>query len=123
MALVLKITLGILLAAVILVMGCGALIAGTADEISSEIEKSGVADYGENDRPMSAAAYKSIKIGDHIESVMERFGEPQAIVRGAKISTGTDDVYAWKIEGGALLDTYEFDVNPKTGKITLKMRL
>jgi hypothetical protein len=123
MALVLKITLGILLAAVILIIGCGALIAGTTDEITSEIEKSGVANYGKNDRPMSAAAYKSINVGDHIESVMERFGEPHAIVRGAKISTGMDDIYSWKVEGGALLDTYEFDVNPKTRKITSKMRL
>lgn len=123
MALVLKITLGILLAAVILVIGCGALIAGTANEITSGFEKSGVADYGENDRPMSTAVYKSIEIGDHIGSVMERFGEPQAIIRGGKISTGTDDIYSWKVEGGALLDSYEFDVNPKTGKITAKMRL
>jgi hypothetical protein len=123
MSLVLKITLGILLTAVVLTIGCGALIAGTADQITSEVENSGLADYGENDRPMPAAAYKSIKVGDDIESVMERFGEPRVIVRGAKISTGMDDNYSWKVEGGALLDTYDFDVNPKTGRITSKMRL
>lgn len=122
MGLVLKITLGIVLAAVVLVIGCGALIAGTANEVTKEIEDSGLADYGENARPISAAEYRSIKVGDNIESAIERFGEPKAIVHGDEISTGTGDIYSWAVKGGALLDTYDFDVTPKTGKITSKGR-
>jgi hypothetical protein len=72
------------------------------------------------DRPISRADYESVKVGDDIDSLIARFGEPDSIVRGREISRDLDDTYSWDQDGGGLLDKYTFDVDPSTKRVTTK---
>jgi hypothetical protein len=115
--LVLKITAGVLLAAVVLIVGCASLIVDTAENGNGP---SGLADYGDKDRPITRAEYNNVKVGDPISGLLDSFGEPTSIIHGRKIARDQDDVYSWKMQGGGLLDMYQFDVDPVTDRVTAK---
>ncbi len=93
---------------------------GLNDSPTERVEESGLATYGEDDRPISAAEYRSVSIGDNVETLTERFGEPNTIVHGAEIARGEDDIYSWKVRSGGLIDRYTFDVDPSTKRVTAK---
>lgn len=63
---VMKVAAGILLAAVLLIGGCAALIGGAATEVQKESDEAAI----------TAEQYQSVGSDDTLDSVIAEFGEP-----------------------------------------------
>lgn len=77
---VLKVMLGILLAGVVLIVGCAALIGGAANEVQEESDKTAI----------TTEQYRSAKVGTaRRDQIQADFGEPQT----------SDEIQAEGVEG------------------------
>lgn len=115
-----KIVLGILIASVLLIGGCVALIGGAANEVSKEIDKE------QDKNSITAAQFKALKIGETRDSVIDRFGKPSDaqemnmdtdVGGGETIKTRQGCVY-YNRKDGELGDTYQLCF--ERGKLTSK---
>ena len=116
---VLKIALGIILAFVVLIVGCAALFSAGVNEAQKDNDKTSI----------TQAEYDSVKIGPNgntRERLIERFGEPQS----------QQDIQSGEIEGipdtasgmeciyynreGKLASLYQFCVDTQTNRIQSK---
>jgi|GEM_PF-2364470 len=80
MKMILKITLGIILAGVVLIVGCAALLGSAVDDVQDEMDKTAI----------TAQQYSGVQTGTATrEQIEEDFGEPQS----------SDDVKAEGVEG------------------------
>jgi hypothetical protein len=85
---VLKITLGILLAVVVLIVGCTALIGAGVNEAQKDSDKTSI----------TVAEYESVKVGpggNSRDRLVSRFGEPSSAqeVKGEVPEAGLDCIY------------------------------
>jgi hypothetical protein len=110
---VLKITLGILLAAVLLIGGCAALIGGAANEVQ-EIDKSAI----------TPAQYRSISTGMTRDAVERTQGAPadesefSSEIEGFDQPAGSSCIYYHR--KGELLSLYQFCFDVNTGRFESK---
>ncbi len=108
---VLKITLGILLASVLLIGGCVALIGGAANEVQKESDKSAI----------TPAQYRSIDTGMARDAVEDRLGAPtneseySTEIEGFDEPIGSSCIYYNR--KGELLSLYQFCFDVNTDKL------
>lgn len=111
---VLKITLGILLASVLLIGGCAALIGGAANEVQKEHDKSAI----------TPAQYRSISTGMTRKAVERELGAPadesefSSEIEGFDQPVGSSCIYYHR--KGELLSLYQFCFDVNTGRLETK---
>jgi hypothetical protein len=120
---VLKIALGIILAFVVLIVGCVAIIGGTVDNAVDEVQK-------ESDKTsITQAEYQSVKVGTGGNSrarIVARFGEPQSQqdiqtgdVEGIPDSASGLECIYYNREG-KIASLYQFCIDSETGRVQSK---
>ncbi|MCK9249480.1 MAG: hypothetical protein M0P31_10970 [Solirubrobacteraceae bacterium] len=104
---VLKVTLGVLLAVVILIGGCAALLDSAADEVQKDSDRTAI----------TPQQYRDVQIGERHDAVVDRLGEPASADEFSSEIEGLDEpvgsrcvLYGRK---GELLAGYHlcFDIN------------
>jgi hypothetical protein len=106
---VVKVTLGILLACVILIGGCVALIGSAADDVQDESDRTAI----------TREQYRQVQTGDRQSDVESRLGNPESAdefsseIEGLDKPVGSSCIYYGR--KGELLSGYQFcfDVNTK----------
>jgi len=106
---VVKVTLGILLAFVILIGGCVALIGGAANEVQEDSDRTAI----------TRDQYRQVKTGDRRSEVEALLGEPSSAdefsteIEGLDKPVGSSCIYYGR--KGELIAGYQFcfDVNTK----------
>jgi hypothetical protein len=106
MKLVLKIVAGILLASLLLIGGCAALIGGAANEASKELDKQ------QAKNAITKQQYAAVKQRATRASVEKNFGKPEDIQEsdidlGDGKTMSSDCIY-YNAKGGTLGDMYQF---------------
>lgn len=111
---VLKVTLGILLACVILIGGCAALIGGAANEVQEESDRTAI----------TREQYRQVKTGDTRDEVENALGEPSSANEFSTEIDGLDDpvgssciYYGRK---GELIAAYQFCFDVNTDELESK---
>lgn len=111
---VLKVTLGILLACVILIGGCAALIGGAANEVQEESDRTAI----------TRDQYRQVKTGDTRDEVERALGEPSSANEFSTEIDGLDDpvgssciYYGRK---GELIAAYQFCFDVNTDELESK---
>lgn len=103
---ILKITLGIVLASVLLVGGCAVLIGGAATEVSKEIDRE------QNRSAITNEQAKAVPMGTSLSAVKQQLGEPRDTQEmeseGFDGGTNRSDCIYYNIKGGELLDAWQF---------------
>lgn len=111
---VLKVTLGILLACVILIGGCAALIGGAADEVQEESDRTAI----------SREQYRQVRTGDTKAEVEAALGEPASAdeysteIDGLDEPVGSSCIYYGR--EGELLSLYQFCFDVNTDRLESK---
>lgn len=106
---VVKVTLGILLACVILIGGCAALIGGAADNVQKDSDRTAI----------TRAQYRQVHTGDTKSQVESLLGDPSSAdefsteIDGLDKPVGSSCIYYGR--KGELLAGYQFcfDINTK----------
>ena len=111
---VLKVTLGILLACVILIGGCAALISGAADEVQEE-----------NDRTATTREqYREVRTGDTKAEVEAKLGDPSSAdefsteIEGLDKPVRSSCIYYGR--KGELIAGYQFCFDVNTDRLDSK---
>jgi hypothetical protein len=111
---VVKVTLGILLACVILIAGCAALIGGAADSVQKDNDKTAI----------TRAQYRQVKTGDRKTEVESLLGDPSsadeysAEIEGLDKPVGSSCIYSGR--KGELLSGYQFCFDVNTDRLESK---
>lgn len=111
---VLKVALGILLACVILIGGCAALIGGAANEVQEESDRSAI----------TRQQYREVRTGDTKAEVEAKLGEPTSAnefstdVEGLDQPVGSSCIYYGR--KGELLAGYQFCFDVNTDRLDSK---
>lgn len=112
---VLKIVLGIIIAAVLLIGGCAALLGAGIEGAQEESDKTAI----------TQSQYQSIKTGTSRDTVESRLGEPQSRdeweteVEGLSDEPlGSECIYYGK--KGEFMSLYQFCFDSQTGKLESK---
>jgi hypothetical protein len=115
MGTVLKVALGILLAGVVMIVGCVALLGAGADEVQRESDESSI----------TVEQYQSARTGQITrDELVERFGEPtdetefSTEVEGLDEPVGSECIYYNRRGELASLFQFCFDIN--TGRLESK---
>lgn len=113
MKLILKIVLGIVIATILIIGGCAALVGGTLNEVDKELTES------QNENAITEAEFKSLRIGTPLSEVKAEFGKPEDTqtmnIQGQKNVT----IY-YNVKGGELMDMYQLSFD--AGKLTSKSK-
>jgi len=99
---VVKIVLGILIAVVLLIAGCVALIGGAANEVDKGIKE----DQKKNAITNSQA--RKIKNGTTKAEVIDQLGPPSDTQESETEGLGKDQCLYWNIKGGEALSSWQF---------------
>lgn len=111
---VLKVTLGILLACVILIGGCAALIGGAANEVQEENDRTAI----------TREQYREVRTGDTKAEVEAELGEPSSDnefsseVEGLDKPVGSSCIYYGR--KGEVIAGYQFCFDVNTEKLESK---
>lgn len=114
---VLKVALGMLLAATVLIVGCVALIGGAANEVSKQITTE------QNTNAITLQQYRNAEIGTRRSTIEKRFGPPEDKQEFESEGIVTDEpsnsscIY-YNRKGGEIGDAFQFcfDENRLTSK-------
>jgi len=111
--------LGALLAGLILIIGCVALIGGAANEVSNEIDEE------QNRNAITNEQARSVKLGTTRADVEEQFGPPESDQESSTEGLGDDSCIYYNIKGGEVLDSWQFcfEGSGTSGKLRSKNRL
>ena len=102
MGTVLKVALGILLAVVLLIVGCMALLGGAANEVDKGIKRD------QNKNAITNQQARQIKIGMTKADVVDQLGKPESTQEGENEGLGKDQCLYWNLKGGEALDSWQF---------------
>jgi hypothetical protein len=111
---VVKIALGIVLACVVLIAGCAALISGGVDEAQKDSDRTAV----------TREQYRQVKTGDKKSEVESRLGEPSSAdefsteIDGLDKPVGSSCIYYGR--KGELIAGYQFCFDVNTDKLESK---
>lgn len=94
---IIKIVLGIVIATVLLVGGCAALVGGALNSAT----KDGA------EHAISQAEFKALKQGDSLSDVLDRLGEPKDRQTMQNQGIGKTVYLYYNVEGGDLGDQYQ----------------
>lgn len=97
MKLVLKIVLAGVILLVLIIGGCTALVGTAMNDVEKESQKNSI----------TQKEFKSVKQGDSLDAVKERFGEPQD-EQTTEVEGLTMDCIYYPVEGGDILESYQF---------------
>lgn len=114
---VLKITLGIILAFTVLIVGCVAIIGGRVDETADKVQE--ISDKAS----ITQAEFQSVKVGPRGDTrgrIMSRFGEPQS---GLESQTAEGLGCISYNREGKLTSFYQFCIDPETDRVQTKLSL
>lgn len=116
---VFKVVLGVLIAGLLLVGGCVALIGGAANEASKEIDKE------QNENAITNNQARGVKLGTARAEVERKFGPPKSDQESENAGVGSDSCIYYNIKDGEVLDQWQFCFGGKgkQGKLTGKNRL
>jgi hypothetical protein len=114
---VLKVALGILLAATVLIVGCVALIGAGADQVADDLEKQ------QRANSITLEQYRGVKAGTPQSEIEKRFGEPadaqefEAEIPELDTKSSGSCIY-YNRRGGDLGDIFQFCFDD--GRLTSK---
>lgn len=98
---VMKIVLGIVIASVLLIGGCMALLGGAINEVDKEIDKQ------QAEHSITQEEFKSLKHGESLDAVIDRLGEPEDRQTMENEGLGKSVLIYYNVEGGELGDMYQ----------------
>ncbi len=98
----LKVTLGVIVGGLVLIIGCAALIGGAANEVSKGITTE------QNRNAITNAQARSVELGTTRRTVQERFGPPKSDQESSNAGLGADTCTYYNVRGGQLLDSWQF---------------
>jgi hypothetical protein len=99
---VVKIFLGVMLAGVVLIVGCFALVGYGLDEGVKEVERD------QNRNAISNREARRVKIGTAKGDVIAKLGEPRDTQEGENEGLGQDSCIYYNLRGGEVLDSWQF---------------
>jgi len=101
------------------VVGCAALVGGTANEIDKGIQKE------QNSNAITNKQARSVKLGTTRGAVESKFGPPKSDQESTNEGLGDDTCIYYNVKGGEILDQWQFCFGGagKSGKLTTKNRL
>lgn len=116
MSTVLKIVLGILIAALLLIGGCVALIGVGLEGVDEEFDKQ------QAESAISNGAARSIENGTSKSDVIEELGRPRSTDESDVEGLGKSECIYYGVEGGDALTQWQFCFDGKD-RLESKMRL
>ena len=114
-----KVLLGVLLAGLLLIGGCIALIGGVATEVDEELQRE------QNANAITNQQARGVELGTTRREVEERFGPPKSDQESENQGLGEDSCIYYNVRGGEALDQWQFcfEGSGKNGKLRSKNRL
>jgi len=118
-----KVLLGLLAAGAVVIVvgivGCAALVGGTANEIDKGIKKE------QNSNAITNEQARAVKLGTTRGAVESKFGPPKSDQESTNEGLGDDTCIYYNVKGGEILDQWQFCFGGagKGGKLTTKNRL
>lgn len=101
-----KIALGIILASVLLIGGCVALLGGAANEVSKELDK----DQAEH--AITQEEFDALEKGQSLDAVIEKLGEPDD-TQTTEAGRFKNTLIYYNVEGGEFGDMFQISFNGK----------
>lgn len=118
-----KVLLGLLAAGTVVVVvgvvGCAALVGGTANEIDRSIKEE------QSSNAITNEQARGVKLGTSRGAVESRFGPPKSDQESTNEGLGDDTCIYYNVRGGEILDQWQFCFggSGKSGKLRSKNRL
>lgn len=115
----LKVTAGVIVGLVVIIVGCTALLAGGANEVSKEIERE------QNRNAITNAQARGVKLGTTRRTVEERFGPPKSDQESTNEGLGDDSCIYYNVRGSENFSSWQFcfEGTGMSGKLRSKNRL
>ncbi len=113
---VVKIFLGVVLAGVVLIVGCFAIVGYGIDEGVKEVERD------QNRNAISNREARRVKIRTSKEDVIAKLGEPRNTQEGENEGLGQDSCIYYNLRGGEVLDSWQFCFDSRD-RLTSRNRL
>ena len=99
---VVKIVLGILIAGVLLIAGCVALMGAGINEASKDFDRQ------QNKNAITNSQARQIKNGTTKAEVVDQLGPPRDTQEGETEGLGKDQCLYWNVKGGEALTSWQF---------------
>lgn len=115
----LKVTLGVILGGLVLIVGCAAVIGGAANEASKSITRE------QNANAITNSQARAIELGTSRKAVEDELGAPKSTQESENTGLGSDTCIYYNVKGGQLLDSWQFcfDGAGQSGVLTSRNRL
>ena len=113
-----KVVLGVVVGGVVLVIGCGALIAGGASEVDKSMKEE------QNRNAITSSQARDLKIGVTLGEVKAKFGPPRDTQEGETAGLGSDSCVYYNVRNGEISDSWQlcFEGRGNGAKLTSKNR-
>jgi len=102
MSTVVKVMLGILLAAMVLLAGCVGCVALVGNSIDDDFKKQ------QNKNSITNRQARSVSLGTPKSEVISEFGKPKSTQESENEGLGEDSCIYYNVKGGGALDQWQF---------------